>query len=350
MNDTILQEDMEQIFSSKLNWKKFTDKTILITGGNGFLPAYMIDFLMCLNQDYLTKSNCRVIVLVRNIEHAEKRFCNYLNNEMFILLHQDVSNEIIIQEKLDFIIHAASPASPKYYAIDPVGVSLPNILGTKNILDLAIKNNIESLLYFSSGEIYGEVKDNIVSEDNYGYLDPLDLRSCYAESKRMGENLCISYFHQHQVPIKIVRPFHTYGPGMKLDDGRVFADFVSDIINNENIVLKSDGQAERVFCYLADATIGFFTILLHGTSGEAYNLANPKEKISIRKLAELLVTLFPNKKLIVKYDFERDDNYMKSKIESITPDITKIERLGWEPTTSIESGFKKTIRSYNEIK
>ncbi len=347
MNDTILLEDMKFIFSSNLDWKKFANKTILITGANGFLPAYIVDFLMYLNQEYFSET-CKVIALVRNIEHAEKRFCNYLNNQMFILLHQDVSNKIIIQEKIDFIIHAASPASPKYYAIDPVGVSLPNILGTKNILDLAIKNNIESLLYFSSGEIYGEVKDNIVSEDNYGYLDPLDLRSCYAESKRMGENLCISYFHQHQVPIKIVRPFHTYGPGMKLDDGRVFADFVSNIVNNENIVLKSDGEAERVFCYLSDATIGFLTILLHGRSGEAYNLANPKEKISIRKLAELLVTLFPDKKLTVKYDFKRDDNYMKSKVESITPDITKIERLGWEPTTSIESGFKKTIRSYDE--
>ena len=349
MNDTILQEDMEQIFSSKLNWKKFADKTILITGGNGFLPAYIVDFLMYLNQEYLSEK-CKVIALIRNLEHAQTRFRNYADNEMFILHHQDVSNEIIIQEKIDFIIHAASPASPKYYAIDPVGVSLPNILGTKNILDLAIKNNIESLLYFSSGEVYGEVQDSIISENNYGYLDPLDLRSCYAESKRMAENLCVSYFHQHQVPIKIVRPFHTYGPGMKLDDGRVFADFVSNIVNNENIVLKSDGEAERVFCYLADATIGFFTILLHGTSGEAYNLANPKEKISIRKLAELLVTLFPDKKLTVKYDFERDDNYMKSKVESITPDITKIERLGWEPITSTKNGFKKTIRSYDETK
>jgi len=349
MNDTILQEDMEQIFSSKLNWKKFADKTILITGGNGFLPAYIVDFLMYLNQEYLSEK-CKVIALIRNLEHAQTRFRNYADNEMFILHHQDVSNEIIIQEKIDFIIHAASPASPKYYAIDPVGVSLPNILGTKNILDLAIKNNIESLLYFSSGEVYGELQDNIISENNYGYLDPLDLRSCYAESKRMAENLCVSYFHQYQIPIKIVRPFHTYGPGMKLDDGRVFADFVSNIVNNENIVLKSDGEAERVFCYLSDATIGFFTILLHGINGEAYNLANPKEKISIRKLAELLVTLFPDKKLTVKYDFKRDDNYIKSKVESITPDITKIGKLGWKPITSIKNGFKKTIRSYDETK
>jgi len=350
MSRTILQEDMEQIFSSNIKWDFLINQTVLITGANGFLPAYMVDFLMFLNKNYFKNTKCKVIALVRNFEHSQQRFENYLIESEFSLLHQDVSEEITIKEKLDYIIHAASPASPKYYSFDPVGVSLPNILGTKNILELARKNNIKSLLYFSSGEIYGDTKNIHIKETDYGYLDLLDLRSCYAESKRMGESLCVSYFHQHKVPIKIVRPFHTYGPGMKLDDGRVFADFVSNIVNNENIVLKSDGQAERVFCYLADATIGFFTILLHARSGEAYNLANPKAKISIRKLAELLVTLFPDKNLTVKYDFKRGDNYMKSKVESITPDITKIERLGWKPTTSIENGFKKTIWSYNEIR
>jgi len=348
MSKTILQEDMEQIFSSNIKWDFLINKTVLITGANGFLPAYMVDFLMFLNKNYFKNTKCRVIALVRNFEHSQQRFENYLIESEFSLLHQDVSEEIAIKEKIDYIIHAASPASPKYYSSDPVGVSLPNILGTKNILELARKNNIESLLYFSSGEVYGDTKNLHIKETDYGYLDPLDLRSCYAESKRMGESLCRSYFHQYKVPCKIIRPFHTYGPGMKLDDGRVFADFVKNIVKNEDIVLKSEGTAERAFCYLADAVEGFFKVLLYGLNGEAYNVANSEASISIKNLAELVVTLAPNKELSVKYNFVKNDKYMKSQIEKVLPDTSKLEALGWMPKTSLAEGFKKTIRSYND--
>ncbi|KYJ87176.1 NAD-dependent epimerase/dehydratase family protein, partial [Sulfurovum riftiae] len=310
--NTIIKEDMEYLSSVVVDYERFSNKTILITGGNGFLPAYMVDFLMYLNNNKLLTSSCKVIVLVRNLTHAEKRFQDYLEHYFFTLIHQDVVQETLISGKINFIIHAASPASPKYYSSDPVGVSLPNIIGTKNILELAREKKVESLLYFSSGEVYGQVDKENIGETDYGYIDPLDLRSCYAESKRMGESLCKSYGHQYGIPCKIVRPFHTYGPGMKLDDGRVFADFVQNIVNNENIILKSKGSAIRAFCYLADAVEGFFKILLDGKSGEAYNIANPDTSISIKNLAELLVKLYPKKELKVEYDFKRNDKYMPS--------------------------------------
>ncbi|MCT7556231.1 NAD-dependent epimerase/dehydratase family protein [Aliarcobacter butzleri] len=342
----MLKEDYEQIKQSSIDWKKFENKTILITGANGFLPAYMVETLLLLNKDILQNNKCKVIALVRNENHTQKRFSNFLDDENFEVIVQDVANDIKISDKIDFIIHAASPASPKYYNIDPIGVIMPNILGTKNTLELALKNNVDGYLYFSSGEVYGQLNDGeVVNEDKYGYLDPTAIRSCYGESKRMGENLCISYGHQCNIPIKIVRPAHTYGPGMKLDDGRVFADFVKNIINDENIEIKSEGSAIRPFCYLSDATVAFFKILLDGENNNAYNMANSKEFISIKELATILISLFPEKKLQVVF-VEQSKNYLKSPVKGNIIDTTKLEKLGWKPTISINDGFKKTIRSY----
>lgn len=338
--------DFEHIKNSSINWNKFSGTTILITGANGILPAYMTEFLLLLNNNLLKNNPCKVISLVRNLDNANIRFKDYLENTNLEILTQDVSDEINIIDKIDYIIHAASPASPKYYNTNPVSVILPNVIGTKNTLDLASKNDISGYLYFSSGEVYGQIEDGkLFIEDEFGYLDPTKIRSCYAESKRMGENLCISYGKQHDIPIKIVRPFHTYGPGMKLDDGRVFADFVNNIINDENIEMKSDGSATRAFCYVADATIAFFKVLLDGKNQNAYNVANSDANISIKELATLLVNLFPEKNLKAIFA-KQDKNYLQSPVKGNPVDITKLKKLGWSPKISIEEGFKRTIQSY----
>lgn len=341
----MLKDDFNKIVSGSVDFTKFSGKTILVTGANGFLPAYMVETLLLLNKEVLEEP-CAVIGLVRNEEHALARFEKYNDDNYFKILVSDISDYKDIEGSIDFIIHAASPASPNYYNLDPVGVIKPNVLGTLNVLELARKKGVEGVLYFSSGEVYGQ-NDGLVqiTEESYGVVNPLDIRSCYSESKRMGENLCISYGHQFGIPVKIVRPFHTYGPGMKLDDGRVFADFVKNIVGNEHIELKSDGLAIRPFCYLADAVQAFFLILLHGDNNNAFNVANPREQYSIRDLAELLVTLFPEKKLHVKYAKQSKD-YMPSPIQTQVPSIEKISNLGWQPSTTIKDGFTKTIRSY----
>lgn len=342
----IIEEDLKFITGSKLDWDLFSGKNILITGANGFLPAYTVETLLYLNiMKKLTKP-CKIIAVVRNVNHARERFSDYLDNPAFKLMVHDISEPFHIKEKVDFIIHAASPASPKYYGIDPVGVIMPNVIGTINILNIA-KEKGSTVMYFSSAEVYGKnTKNNSIKENSYGTLDPLDLRSCYGESKRMGENLCISYGHQYNIPVKIVRISHTYGPGMKLDDGRVFADFVSDIVNDRNIKLKSDGSVTRSFCYISDATIGFFTVLLQGGKNEAYNVANPDQTISIKELANTLVNLFPEKKLKVLFSKQDNLNYIETKINKNKPDIGKIKKLGWHPVISVEEGFYRTVMSY----
>ena len=162
----------------------------------------------------------------------------------------------------------------------------------------------------------------------------------------MGETICVSYFAQYGIKAKIVRPFHTYGPGMALDDGRVYADFVANIIKDQNIILNSDGKAKRAFCYLTDATIGFLTVLVNGENGEAYNVGNPQEEYSILELANILVNLYPEKKIEVILNKTINADYLKSTITRNSPNIDKLKKLNWNPTVTIEKGFKRTVSSF----
>jgi nucleoside-diphosphate-sugar epimerase len=230
-----------------------------------------------------------------------------------------------------------------------VGTLKANTLGTYNLLELAREKKAGRFLFFSSGEVYGLMDEARmpVPEDYSGPLDSTDVRSCYAESKRLGETMCVSYLHQYGVPARIVRPFHTYGPGLSLSDGRVFADFVADVVAGRDIVLRSSGDARRAFCYLADATEAFFTVLLKGTPGQAYNVGNDRAEISIRDLAELVAGLLPDRRVkVVRHEEPSSAGYLPSAVTRALPDVSKIAQLGWRPTTGLEEGFRRTIRSF----
>jgi nucleoside-diphosphate-sugar epimerase len=343
----VIHEDLQNIVASGIDWRQFENKTVLIAGANGFLPAYMVETLLCLAGAKIVQ-NLKVLALVRNKEKAEKRFAHLLHDTRLQFIVQDVCLPIQTSEPVHFIIHAASQASPKYYGVDPIGTLNANVSGTINLCELARKNPIQAFLYFSSGEVYGKVDEKIteISERDYGYLDPMNVRSCYGEAKRMGETICVSYMHQHGVSVKVVRPAHIYGPGMDLNDGRVFADFVKNVINGEDIVMNSDGNASRVFCYLSDATTAFFKALIDGQAGEAYNVANPLCEITIRELAEKLVALFPEKRLKVVRRERSGSSYMASSNTRCSAAIKKIQLLNWNPAITIEDGFYKTILSY----
>jgi UDP-glucuronate decarboxylase len=338
--------DLELITSSyEIPWNQLKDKTVLISGASGFLASYMIKTLLFLNKK--RHLNISIVAICRNRERFQKTFGTYLSSSNLKFIEQDICMPLQIDQQIDFIIHAASQASPKYYETDPVGTLSANTIATMQLLELARKFKIDGFLYFSSCEVYGEVVTIPTKEVDFGYLDPMAVRSCYAESKRMGENMCVSWNHQYGVPTKIVRPFHTYGPGMKLDDGRVYADFVSNAVSGSDIEVKSDGLARRSFCYLADATAGFWMVLLKGANGQAYNVGNPEGEISIRDLADLVAGLDAQKHINVKFKQRNNsENYTASSVSITCPDISKIKALGWNPITSIEDGFRKTIESY----
>jgi len=344
---SVIQEDLTAIVNVPLKWEALAGATVLVTGAAGFLPAYMVETLLFLNRSLLTRP-VRVIALVRNAVRARERFAAYLDRDDLKIIVQDVSAPLEFQEPFDYVIHAASQASPVYYRTDPVGTLAANVLGTHYLLTAAQRYAAKGFLFFSSGEIYGIVKDGSasVAEHDGGFLDPTDVRSCYGESKRMGETMCIAWAQQFGVPARIVRPFHTYGPGMRLDDGRVFADFVRDILKGGPIVLQSDGSARRSFCYLADATLGFFTVLLNGTSGEAYNVANPEGECSIAELADRLAAEYRSEGMTVERRHRTDSTYVPSPILSTVPNVDKLKALGWQTSWSIENGFRRTVDSY----
>lgn len=342
----IVAEDMRKIVSAGVPWERLFGKTVLITGANGFVPKYMLETLLYLNET--ANAGIHVIALVRNHEKAMRRLGHLACRSDLTTVVQDVREPYRGPEKVDLLVHAASQASPKYFATDPVGTFEANVIGTRNMLEVARNAKSAGFLFFSSGEVYGERANLSVpaTESSYGYLDPINLRSCYAEGKRAGETLCACWHDQFGIPAKIVRVSHTYGPGMDLNDGRVFADFVADIVGGRNIVMKSDGSTRRSFCYLADATVAYFTVLLRGNSGEAYNVGSDSE-CSILDLAEMLCGIFPERNLkVIRQERNQDDTYVASAIAGGHFDLSKIRSLGWEPTTSIEEGFKRTVRSY----
>ncbi|MFN3211274.1 MAG: NAD-dependent epimerase/dehydratase family protein, partial [Roseovarius sp.] len=332
------------ILAANLPWSAFDGATVVIAGAAGFLPAYMVEVLLRRNET--AGAQTRVVALVRNPDAARWRFRRQMDRGALSIERQDLGQALAYAGPADFIVHAASQASPKHYGGDPVGTALPNAIGTAHLLDLARAQACRGALFFSSAEVYGAATADPIHEAAFGPLDPTAIRSCYAESKRLGEALCVAHAHQHGVPAKIARPFHCYGPGMKLDDGRVFADFVAAAVQGRNIRLHGTGSARRAFCYISDATLAFFTILLRGQAGLAYNVGNPDAEISIRDLAKIVVGLSPTKGLSVETDGGVADGYIKSGAASATPDVSRLTELGWAPGIGLKAGFERTIRAY----
>jgi dTDP-glucose 4,6-dehydratase len=249
----------------------------------------------------------------------------------------------------NYVLHVASQASPRFYGVDPVGTLLPNALGTAALLEcLRSSADPRGLLFVSSSEVYGQVPSSrSLHEEAYGVLNPTSIRSCYAEGKRFGEALCAAWYHQYKLPTYIVRPFHTYGPGLQENDGRVFADFSFNIIRGENIVMNSDGAARRAFCYVSDAITGFFTVLLTGEPAVPYNVANAAGELSVSELAQLLVSLYPEKKLsVVRRQTAQPATGAHGISSELLPDTSRLEALGWRAQVDPAAGFRRMIDAY----
>lgn len=332
-------EDLKY-YLSIINFKEFENKKVLITGAGGLICSYIVDAFLLANKE--EKLNITIYALGRNKEKLERRFSlfdNVVSNDNLIILEQDVVEPLEI--KCDFIIHGASPAHPNVFASDPVGTMNANYLGMLNVLECAKENKCK-VIYISSAEVYGDNRDENAEwkENDSGYVDSMLPRSSYPNSKRASETLCAAYHSQYGVNVVVARPCHVYGPTMTASDSRAVSAFIHNVIDGNDIIMKSEGKPVRSYCYVGDVFTAIITILLKGKASEAYNIADKQTLISIKELATKIAK-YGNRKIKMEIPINTSGF---SKIEYTKLSSEKLESLGWNTNTPIDSGIEKTLK------
>jgi nucleoside-diphosphate-sugar epimerase len=344
-NNKIIKEDIISIYNSLKKIIKIKNSKILITGGYGFIASYILLVLNHLNCFF--NYNIKIFIIVKNKKKFEKRFKNIFNKGSVQLIISNLDKPLKNNLNFDYIIHAAGYAAPKYFQNKATEVIKSGVIGTYNLLEYVKKMKPKTFLFLSSGEVYGNASDHGLKEKNLGAVDTLNIRSCYAESKRISENMCIAWGQKYNFPVKIARIFHVYGPGMNLkNDGRVMQDFVFGFINLKKILIKGNGKAIRSFCYISDAVTAIFTILMKGKNGEAYNVGNPNQTFSIIQLSKIISKLGKNIKIQFTKRLKKE-NYIESPIHKHIPNINKIKKIRWFPTLSVSKGFLRTVKYFD---
>lgn len=342
----IIVEDAIKIIEAPLPYELLFGKNILISGANGYVPAYFVHAFLALNDKYGAGIN--VIALCRNKRKSQEKFADYIQRKDFRLLIQDVCLPIEPEEKIHIFIHAASPAGIKSRHDNPINTFCANVNGVQNMLELAMKNPCEKFLFLSSVDIYGNMEsEERLCEQDIGVLDHLNVRNIYSCAKRAAETLCKAYHVTYGLPVYIVRPFQIMGPDIRLNDGRLHIDFISQILRDGQIVLKSDGSAKRTFLYITDAINAMFYVLLQGVEGEVYNIVDESGEATVKELAERMASLAVKENVQVIFDYEqRNTIEVKGALPIVTGSSAKIKELGWKPEYNLEEGSARMMKFY----
>ncbi|MRR07283.1 MAG: SDR family oxidoreductase [Deltaproteobacteria bacterium] len=305
---------------------------ILITGGAGFIGSHLCERLVREGNDVLCLDNFYT-GRKENIDHL-------LDSHRFELIRHDVIEPVLLE--VDWIFNLACPASPVHYQYNPVKTIKTSVMGTINMLGLA-KRVKARILQASTSEVYGDPLVHPQSEEYWGNVNPIGLRSCYDEGKRVAETLMMDYHRQNSVDIRIIRIFNTYGPRMALNDGRVVSNFIVQALRNEDITVYGDGSQTRSFCFVDDLVEGMLRLMkCDGITGPM-NIGNPTET-TILEFATRIITLIGSSSRIVFTPLPSDDPKQRQ------PDISLARKtLGWEPSTDIDTGLKKTIEYFTRI-
>ena len=343
-------DDIVRLFSHGLNLEPLRGKLILVVGATGLIGSCIIDVLM------LNPGRCyHVIAAGRNRERAQRKFAAYWEDENFSFAQMDVTLPIdecmsrqgsepmcgALSEGVDYVIDAASNASPNFFRQKPVEVMKANFDGVAHLMEYGMAHGMKRMVYVSSGEIYGEGDGTPFDEKSSGYVDCASVRACYPSSKRAAETLCMAYGAEYGADVVIARLSHTYGPGFTSSDNRVYAQFIRNVLRGEDIVLKSKGEAYRSWLYVVDAAHAILRLLLDGERGNAYNVAHAASNISIRQLAELIAAKAHRKVVFYIPDDARQGN--TTPITKATFCTSKLEALGWKPLFGVEEGVEHTL-------
>lgn len=356
--NSILNNDLTRIFDGLSQEEKldFVDSTILLTGGAGFLGFYFIHFF----SHYQEELKIKKIICLDNFLVGSPKWLQRLADENKVELHKfdiitDDISSIPGAETANFIYHMASVASPLFYRKYPIETLDANIWGLRKLLDFYCEKSIKGLVFYSSSEIYGDpTPENIPTPETYrGNVDCQGPRACYDEAKRFGETMCYLFHQKYQMPITIIRPFNNYGPGMRLNDARVPADFAHAIVQNKDITMFSDGSPTRTFCYVSDAITGYLKGLIHAKDGfEAYNIGMDKPEISIKELAEIYQKV--GKEIFgyqgkVNFAVSPDAEYLANNPNRRCPIVEKARKnLGYNPQVLVEDGVRYFLQFIKE--
>ena len=337
----LYEEDVLSVADEKLPWDKLKNKSLLLTGATGLIGTMLVDVLMYKN--FNDDLNLKIYAASRNEKSAKERFEDYLNEKNLKFIRMNVNEPINLDFKVDYIIHAASNTHPVLYASDPVGSIMSNILGTYNLLEYAKRSEIERFIFLSTVEVYGQaLNDNDIFDENYcGYINCNSMRAGYPEGKRAGEALCNAYISNYNIDVVIPRLSRVYGATMRLDDSKAMSQFIMNGVRRENIVLNSKGLPQFSYCYSTDAVNGIFYCLFNGKCGEAYNIADSSEILSLREIAEYIAQL-ADKKVIFELPDETQAKGFSKVVRGVMSN-DKLKNLGWLPHDDTRSGIKKTI-------
>ncbi len=307
-------------------------KNILVTGGAGFIGSHLCEKLI--------EQGNHVICLDNFFTGSRKNIDYLLDNKEFELIRHDIIEPIILE--VDQIYNLACPASPVHYQYNAIKTIKTNVLGVTNMLDLADETKAR-ILQASTSEVYGDPNVHPQREDYWGNVNPIGLRSCYDEGKRVAETLMMDYYRQHNVDIKIIRIFNTYGPRMAQNDGRVVSNFIIQALKNEDITIYGDGLQTRSFCYVDDLVRGMITLMNTEDFIGPVNMGNDGE-YTILDLAKMIIELSNSNSKLVFKPLPSDDPAQRR------PDLTLAkEKLGYEPTVDIKDGLLKTIEYFKTV-
>ncbi|SDB34452.1 NAD-dependent epimerase/dehydratase family protein [Eubacterium oxidoreducens] len=348
MNDAVLQQDLEDIARSDIDFRKMQGAVILVTGATGLVGSTAVKALALANREQDLHLTIRP--LIRNEQKARAMYGQLWDRDCIQPVVADITKELCVEGDVDYIIHGASVTASKTMVTRPVETIDIALMGTKNILELAKEKKTKSVVYLSSMEAFGVTDPSLdcVREENLGYVDVTNVRSCYPEGKRMCELMCACYAAEYQVPAKVARLAQTFGAGVPKEDGRVFAQFAKSAMAGEDIVLHTKGESTGNYCYTADCIRGILTILLNGVDAEVYTVANPSTAIKIKDLARLVADTISDGKSNVVFDIPEGNAFGYAPDVAMHLNSDKLQSLGWKPRVDLPEMFERLCESFRQ--